>query len=151
MTPSGGAVSPACCSGTETVSGSSPTGAVSGSSAAGAAWPRLWIGFQIRDTAVARSLNFFNWVSPGRLFQISTSRAAGRLAASFASAASLPNLSEFRKRLGVLYRAVDSDVVRFVFNRKVLHFQSLGAVITAITTFIDQVRGTSKQNVYCSQ
>jgi hypothetical protein len=43
---------------------------------------------------VARSLNFRTGVSPGRLFQISTRRAADQLAASFARAASLLNRSE---------------------------------------------------------
>ena len=55
---------------------------------------RVCSAFQIRDTAVARSLNFLTGVAPGRLFQISTSRAAGQLAASLASAASLPKRSE---------------------------------------------------------
>jgi len=39
-------------------------------------------------------LNFFTGVSPGRLFQISISRAVGQFAASFARAASLVNRSE---------------------------------------------------------
>ena len=43
--------------------------------------------FQMRSTAVLRSLNFFTLSAPGRLFQISTSRAAGHFAASFASPA----------------------------------------------------------------
>src|ERR1019366_4599260 len=89
LTASGWAVALAPCSGTGAVSG---TGVVS--SAAGTDWPRVWIVFQIRDTAVTRSLNFFTGVSPGRLFQISTSREAGQFAASFASAASLLNRSE---------------------------------------------------------
>jgi hypothetical protein len=40
---------------------------------------------------------------------------------------------------------VDRDVVRFVFNREVLHFQSPGAVITAITTFITSPGNTVKR------
>jgi hypothetical protein len=36
------------------------------------------LAFQIRDTAVGRSLNFLTGVAPGRLFQISTSRAGGQ-------------------------------------------------------------------------
>jgi len=48
---------------------------------------RLWMAFQIRSTAVARSLNFFTFSAPGRLFQISTSRAMGQLTASLASPA----------------------------------------------------------------
>ena len=55
-TASGWAVSLASCSG---------TGA--GSSATGAEWSRLWIAFQMRVTAVARSLNLRNGVSLGRL------------------------------------------------------------------------------------
>jgi hypothetical protein len=41
-------------------------------------------------------LNFRTGVSPGSEFQISANRAAGQLAASFASAASLLNRSEWR-------------------------------------------------------
>ena len=38
---------------------------------------RFWTACQIRVTAVLRSLNFFTGSFPGRLFQISTSLAAG--------------------------------------------------------------------------
>jgi hypothetical protein len=49
--------------------------------------------------------------------------------------------------VGFLRRSVDSDVVRLVFNREVLHLQSPGAAITALTTFITPVENTSKQIV----
>src|SRR5579863_1403419 len=91
MPASGWAVLLAPCPATGTVAG---TGAGS-SAAAGPVWPRVWIAFQIRDTAVTRSLNLRTGVSPGRLFQISASRAAGQFAASFANAPSLLNRSEF--------------------------------------------------------
>jgi hypothetical protein len=77
----------------------SGTGKVSGaaarsSTATGAVSPKRWIAVQIRLTAVARSLNLRTGVSPGKLFKISTRRAAGQSAASFASAASVVNRSE---------------------------------------------------------
>src|ERR1700735_5707458 len=47
--------------------------------------PRSWMLFQIRVAAVVRSLNFLTGVTPGRLFQMATSRSAGQPAASSAS------------------------------------------------------------------
>jgi hypothetical protein len=47
--------------------------------------PRSWILFQIRVAAVVRSLNFLTGVTPGRLFQMATSRSAGQPAASSTS------------------------------------------------------------------
>ncbi|GIW56272.1 MAG: hypothetical protein KatS3mg082_2676 [Nitrospiraceae bacterium] len=56
---------------------------------------RAWTARQIRATAVLRSVNFFTGLrspkggTPAKPFQISTSRSAGQLAASFASSFSL--------------------------------------------------------------
>ena len=50
--------------------------------AAGAVSPRLSRAFQMRLTAVWRSLNFLTGLTPGKLFQISTRREAGQSAAS---------------------------------------------------------------------
>src|SRR5216684_7128186 len=46
---------------------------------------RCWIAFQIRVTASRRLVNFLVGTTPGRLFQISTSRPLGHWAASFAN------------------------------------------------------------------
>src|SRR6266852_4576610 len=43
---------------------------------------RCWIAFQIRVTASSRLVNFLTATTPGRLFQISTSRGPGHWAAS---------------------------------------------------------------------
>jgi hypothetical protein len=51
--------------------------------------------FQIRLTAVWRSLNFLTGTAPGRLFQISTRRAAGQSVASLFSPAALRKRSAF--------------------------------------------------------
>src|SRR5579862_6129535 len=56
--------------------------------------PRLWIAAQTRLIAVLRSTNFLIGVTPGRLFQISPSRPALQLAASFPNSSLLLNLSE---------------------------------------------------------
>jgi hypothetical protein len=56
-----------------------------------------------------------------------------------------------RDRFGFLCQAVDGDVVRFVFNRKVLHFRSPGAASAAISTFIALAAPTSKRIMHCFQ
>jgi hypothetical protein len=48
---------------------------------------------------------------------------------------------------GFLRRAVNGDVVRLVFNRKVLHFQSPGAASAAISTLITSSGKTVKRIV----
>jgi hypothetical protein len=52
-----------------------------------------------------------------------------------------------RNGFGFLRRAVNGDVVGFVFNREVLHFQSPGAVITAVITHITPVGNECKRIV----
>jgi len=58
---------------------------------AGSASP--WIRAQIRPIAVLEVLNFLTGLRPGRLFQTSTSRSAGQLAANAANSAALVNRS----------------------------------------------------------
>jgi len=55
--------------------------------------PRPWILFQMRLAAVGRSLNFLTGVTPGRLFQMATSRSAGHAAASSVSSFWLAKVS----------------------------------------------------------
>src|ERR1700683_432693 len=56
--------------------------------------PRFWILFQIRVAAVVRSLNFLTGLTPGRLFQIATSRSDGQPATSSASSCWLVEVSK---------------------------------------------------------
>src|SRR5260370_24610556 len=51
----------------------------------------LWIAFQIRETAVLRSVNLRTGATPVRLFQISTSREVGQPEASFSNSAAVLN------------------------------------------------------------
>jgi hypothetical protein len=83
--------------------------------------------------------------SPSGLLQISTSREAGQLSASFVSAASLLNRSEYGTASASFAEPVDGDVVRFFFYREVLHCRSFGAVITAVTTLITSVEDTCRR------
>src|SRR6266404_679625 len=54
---------------------------------------RCWIAFQIRVTASPRLVNFLAGTTPGRLFQISISRATGHWAASLPNSLGLLNVS----------------------------------------------------------
>src|SRR5216684_7368747 len=54
---------------------------------------RCWMAFQIRVTASSRLVNFLVGTTPGRLFQISTSRAPGHWAASLPNSLGLLNVS----------------------------------------------------------
>jgi hypothetical protein len=79
-------------------------------------------------------LNFFTVVSPGRLFQISTSRAAGQIGSQLRQRDFAREAFGVGDGFGFFRRGVDGDVVRFVFDREVFHFQSPGAAVAAIST-----------------
>jgi hypothetical protein len=87
--------------------------------------------FQMRFTAVARSLNFLTRDAPGKLFQISMRRAGGQIAASLASAGSLANMLRIRDGFGLFAAGVKGNVVGFGFNRKGLHLDFPARSLTA--------------------
>src|SRR4051812_6393005 len=103
--------------------------------------------FQIRATAAPRFANFLTGDAPGRLFQISTSRAVGQFAASFARAASFPKRS-------VLGTASASCLVVWIVmllvsfsTVKIFMLWTPCAAAAAITTLITPIDETGKQNL----
>src|SRR5437773_8684652 len=94
-----------------------------------------------RTTAVFRLVNLFAGTTPGRAFQISTSRAAGHSSASLASSFAVAKRSTSGALLASF--AVAKAVMLFSLLI-VVTFESPVAVFTVIRTFITQAAHTSK-------
>ena len=81
--------------------------------AAASSFPRPWMAFQMRSVATFRFVNLVTGLTPGRLFQISTSRL---LSGPIRSA----NCTSFAKAPKPVPGSVDCDVV-FCVNGEVFH------------------------------
>src|SRR5216684_4041924 len=100
--------------------------------------------FQIRAAAVFRSVNFFTGLTPGRLFQTSTTRTEGQLAASSARSLWLPKRSALGAPSAACFCEAQALMLLVSSIVKVFILLSPCRGLAAVITFIALVGETSK-------